>query len=293
MTVGGPKIAGPANAAIDAINSLRSGVIPANQDPVSLIPGFWAMIKTAAIDANNVMCYQFVSVVEYEAGKWGNAPQTDGDPTPGVYAYEVNGFGDVPTGSIVWMMPNGYSTASTSEMLYVFQYGQQGFWARLHDASSYNYQFTQVVEGSAGTWTDVPNGIASTTANGLTAQEVNGVTGIPDGTRVWIVGQFGGNSPRLYAFMVGGSSKPGATYAVLVTQDGGAQGDKTTKATWTFTWTDLSGSVTLGTGTQQLKPVPTGRMALQPPGSYGLGFDLADGTHKLWDAGLAPGTTGC
>jgi hypothetical protein len=83
-------------------------------------------------------------------------------------------------------------------------------------------------------------------------------------------------------------------FLVKVEKDGGADGTKTTAASWTYTVRAYVNGATLGTAVPLARPRPNGRR-LYPTGSDGAGiaFHDADGNLKLWDAGEYRRTAGC
>ena len=86
-------------------------------------------------------------------------------------------------------------------------------------------------------------------------------------------------------------SAPRGLFPVRVTKDGGVQGTKVTKATWTYTVNDLDGNE-LGTTVGLAHMRPNGTMAFPDDDSYGVAF--YDGsTLILWDANEVPGRGGC
>ncbi len=84
---------------------------------------------------------------------------------------------------------------------------------------------------------------------------------------------------------------PRSVFPVRVEVDGGADGDGTTAASWTYTVTSLPGDE-LGTGVPVTRPRPNGSMVTyaSPGGGYGTAF-YDGGTLVLWDAGEVEDTT--
>ena len=271
VTFGPPKLKTQINAAVDAINRLRTGVNPPAQVGASVNTGFLARVHdpleivNATDPTQSLTAWKFTQVYEKTSGMWEDVPTGYASTNTNLWrAYELNNVSTVPSGARVWVEPQPISENGVT--LFIFQYSQPGFWARLHDASGSVYQFTQVYESSAGTWADVANGLTGS------ANEANGTTGITDGTRVWVEAQISDppTIPPLYAFQYV-KSQSGVMFAVQVTKDGGSGESATVQATYTYSVSDITGTTTLGTGVPQTKPRPVGAMLYQTlsPGVWG------------------------
>ena len=128
----------------------------------------------------------------------------------------------------------------------------------------------------------------------ITADRLNtygaGIIRTASGDRLIGVEFIGGH---LRVRWVGGPIIYGKGYfPVLVNQTGGANGTDTTKATYTYTVTDLAGNE-LGTAVALARPRENGAVTLASDPKYGSAFVAADGTLKLWDSGETYTTEEC
>lgn len=81
-------------------------------------------------------------------------------------------------------------------------------------------------------------------------------------------------------------------FPARLTQNGGAQGSKTTAPTYTYNVADLD-NASLGTAIAVSRPRPKGRVDVQSPGSVGWVYYDETGTLKIWDAGEVPKGASC
>lgn len=125
----------------------------------------------------------------------------------------------------------------------------------------------------------------------------NGTHLLPKGQVVWVKAWIDRGVPARIHWIL--ESPLVGIFPVQVEKTGGADGTKTTKATWTYTVKTLGGA-SLGTGVAVTRPRPNGKMVFQPGtfaggnAGYGTGFFAADGTtFILWDAGEVYTTGSC
>lgn len=82
-------------------------------------------------------------------------------------------------------------------------------------------------------------------------------------------------------------------FGVKISQTGGAQGSKTSAATYTYLVTDITGEIILGEEVSLARPRPYGRVDVQFDNSFGTAFYDQDGHLRLWDAGEVPKIGDC
>lgn len=118
-----------------------------------------------------------------------------------------------------------------------------------------------------------------------TARDINGCSGLPAGTRVEV--KFAGydstaegdDKPPVYLFCF--DRMPGELFVVNLSMDGGAAGDGSGPATWTYTVTSLDG-VELGTAMSPQRPRDS--FGEREEAGKGTGYYDASGTFKLAEA---------
>lgn len=115
---------------------------------------------------------------------------------------------------------------------------------------------------------------------------------LPVGTPAWVFQIYDGGTTTdgPQRRLVFASPQSATMIGVRVTKDGGANGSKTTAASWTYTVKDLSSTTTFGHNVPVRKPRPNGKMNFGTV--YGTAFYDA-GILILWDAGEYPDTGGC
>ena len=112
-----------------------------------------------------------------------------------------------------------------------------------------------------------------------------------------LVGQIGPDGASIATLdETGGGSGSSGLFPVLVRKDGGVEGSKTTRCTFTYTVWDISGKE-LGTGMSPMKNrTLLGRYVPPTIGDFntiGTGYYHPDGRFFLYDANEVQGTNAC
>jgi hypothetical protein len=129
------------------------------------------------------------------------------------------------------------------------------------------------VQNEADAWADIADGDNAKLKSGPTgaAQILYKESGTGE---KWAIVRLGNRGER-------------SLFPVLVSKDGGSAGDEDNPCTYTYTVTDLAGTITYGTGMSPAKPrTSKGAMVYQSgTPAYGTGFWDNDQEFVLWDAG--------